>query len=96
MNQEERKQKIDSILEKVKRHGRMSGKGIPIELWMDAQDGKPGDPAFEEWLKCCTEAVDDHEAITGKKDRNSVFAEYVRKYGRREIRINLLKEKEVL
>ena len=34
MNQEERKQKIDSILEEVKRHGRMSGNGIPIELWM--------------------------------------------------------------
>lgn len=96
MNQEERKQKIDSILEEVKRHGRMSSNGIPIELWMDAQDGKPGDPAFEEWLKCCTEAVDDYEAMTGKKDINSVFAEYVRKYGRREIRINLLKEKEVL
>lgn len=74
----------------------MSSNGIPIELWMDAQDGKPGDPAFEEWLKCCTEAVDDYEAMTGKKDLNSVFAEYVRKYGRREIRINLLKEKEVL
>ena len=84
MNQEERKQKIDSILEEVKRHGRMSGNGIPIELWIDAQDGKPGDPAFEEWLKCCTEAVDDYEAMTGKKDRDSVFAEYVRKYGRRE------------
>ena len=78
MNQEERKQKIDSILEGVKRHGRMTGNGIPIELWIDAQDGKPGDPAFEEWLKCCTEAVDDYEAMTGKKDRDSVFAEYVR------------------
>ena len=42
MNQEERRQKIDSILEKVKRHGRMSSNGIPIELWMDAQDGKSG------------------------------------------------------
>lgn len=81
MNQEERKQKIDSILEEVKRHGRMTGNGIPIELWIDAQDGKPGDPAFEEWLKCCTEAVDDYEAMTGKKDRDSVFAEYIRKYG---------------
>ena len=58
MDQEERKQKIDSILEQVKRHGRLSGNGIPIELWIDAQGGKPGDPAFEEWLKCCTEAVD--------------------------------------
>ena len=64
MNQEERKQKIDSILEEVKRHGRMSGNGIPIELWI----------------------VDDYEAMTGKKDRDSVFAEYVRKYGRRERR----------
>ena len=62
----------------------MTGNGIPIELWIDAQDGKPGDPAFEEWLKCCTEVVDDYEAMTGKKDRDSVFAEYVRKYGRRE------------
>lgn len=47
MNQEERKQKIDSILEGVKRHGRMSGNGIPIELWIDAQDGKPGEPALK-------------------------------------------------
>lgn len=83
MNQEERKQKIDSILEGVK-HGRMTGNGIHIELWIDVQDGKPGEPAFEKWLKCCTEAVDDYEAMTGKKDRDSVFAEYVRKYGRRE------------
>lgn len=96
MDQEERKQKIDSILEQVKRHGRLSGNCIPIELWIDAQDGKPGDPAFEEWLKCCTEVVDDYEAMTGKKDHDSVFAEYVRKYGRRETRINSLKEKEVL
>lgn len=29
MNQEERKQKIDSILEGVKRHGRMTGKRNP-------------------------------------------------------------------
>lgn len=63
---------------------------------MDAQDGKPGEPAFEEWLKCCTEAVDDYEAMTGKKDRDSVFAEYVRKYGRRErkcVRTQEIKEK---
>lgn len=93
MNQEERKQKIDSILEGVKRHGRITGNGIPIELWIDAQDGKPGDPAFEEWLKCCTEVVDDYEAMTGKKDLDSVFAEHVRKYGRRGTRINSQKKR---
>lgn len=84
MNKEERQQKIDAILEKVKKNGKISGNGIPINLWIDAQNGKPGEPAFEEWLVCCTEAVDDYFAMTGKKDRDSVFAEYVRKYGRRE------------
>lgn len=84
MNKEERQQKIDSILEKVKKRGKISGNGIPINLWIDAQNGKPGEPAFEKWLVCCTEAVDDYFAMTGKKDRDSVFAEYVRKYGRRE------------
>ncbi len=68
MNKEERQQKIDAILEKVKKSGRISCNGIPINLWIDAQNGKPGEPAFEEWLKCCTEAVDDYEAITGLVD----------------------------
>ena len=84
MNREERQQKIDAILEKVKKNGKISGNGIPINLWIDAQNGKPGEPAFEEWLVCCTEAVDDYFAMTGKKDRESVYAEYVRLYGRRE------------
>lgn len=83
MNQEERQQKIDSIMSKVKKN-RVSGKGIPIELWIIGQD--PAHPRFDEWLICCTEAVDDYFAMTGKKDRDSVFAEYVRKYGRRERR----------
>ena len=85
MKQEERRQKIDGILSEVKKI-RVSGNGIPIELWISAENEKPGDPGFEEWLACCTEAVDDYIAMTGKKDRDSVFAKYMRECGRRERR----------
>lgn len=82
MNQEERKQKIDAILGRTQ-----SGRdGIPVELWVTGACGKPGEPKFEEWMRCCTEAVDDCFAKTGKKDRDSIFAQYVREYGRRERR----------
>ena len=83
MNQAERSQKIDAIMSEVKK-GRLSGNGIPVKLWIAAESGKPGEPDFEEWLTCCTKAVDDYFAMTGEKDRHSVFAEYGRKYGRRE------------
>ena len=86
MNQEERRQKIDTIMSEIKRKGHLSDNGIPIELWIDAPYGKPGEPAFEEWLACCTEAVDDYYVMTGKRDTDSAFAEYVREYGRRERR----------
>lgn len=79
MNSEERRQKIDMILAEVRKE-HYSDNGIPIELWL----AEEGTPEFEEWLICCTEAVDDYEAITGRKDRDSSFALYVRKYGRRE------------
>ena len=79
MNQEERKQKIDAILGRTQ-----SGRnGIPVELWLAAEDGKPGEPEFEEWLVCCTEAVDDYFAMTGKKDHDSIFAQ-AEKGGRHE------------
>lgn len=84
MNQEERQQKIDSIMSRVKKNC-VSGKGISIELWIIGEN--PTHPRFDEWLVCCTEAADDYFAMTGKKDRDSVFAEYVREYGRRERRL---------
>lgn len=84
MNQEERKQKIDAILGEVKKKAEYPG--ISPELWITAEQGKPGEPEFEEWLVCCTEAVDDYFAMTGKKDHDSIFAQYVREYGRRERR----------
>lgn len=77
----ERRQKIDNIMSAVKGR-RISSKGIPVDLWIIAND--PTHPRFDEWLICCTEAVDDYLALTGKKDRDSVFAKYVRKYGRRK------------
>ncbi len=83
MNQEERVQKIDIIMSEVKKRNN-AGVGIPIELWIAAENGKPGEPEFEKWLMCCTEAVDNYFANTGKKDRDSIFAEHVREYGRRE------------
>ena len=84
MNQKERKQKIDAILGEVKKKAEFPG--ISPELWIAAEEGKPGEPEFEEWLVCCTEVVDDYFAITGKKDRDSIFSQYVREYGRRERR----------
>ena len=81
MNQEERKQKIDAILGRTQ-----SGRnGIPVELWLAAEDGKPGEPEFEEWMRCCTEMVDAYQIEEGKRDTDSIFAWYVRTYGRREV-----------
>lgn len=82
MKEEERRQMIDSILGKIKKKTNFSG--IPIELWIVAETGKPGEPDFEKWLTACTESVDDCLAETGKKDRDSIFAKFVRAYGRRE------------
>ena len=82
MNQEERKQKINAILGEVKK--RVEFPGINPELWIAAEEGKPGEPEFEEWMLCCTEMVDAYQIEEGKKDTDSIFAWYVRTYGRRE------------
>lgn len=82
MKQEERKQKIDAILGEVRRKAEFPS--IPPELWVVAEQGKPGELEFEEWLKCCTQMVDACQIEEGKKDTNSVFGEYVREYGRRK------------
>ena len=82
MNQEERKQKINAILGEVKK--RVEFPGINPELWIAAEEGKPGEPEFEEWMRCCTEMVDAYQIEEGKKDTDSIFAWYVRPYGRRE------------
>ena len=82
MNQEERKQKINAILGVVKK--RVEFPGINPELWIAAEEGKPGEPEFEEWMRCCTEMVDAYQIEEGKKDTDSIFAWYVRTYGRRE------------
>ena len=82
MNQEERKQKINAILGEVKK--RVEFPGINPELWIAAEEGKPGEPEFEEWMRCCTEMVDAYQIEEGKQDTDSIFAWYVRTYGRRE------------
>ena len=82
MNQEERKQKINAILGEVKK--RVEFPGINPELWIAAEEGKPGEPEFEDWMRCCTEMVDAYQIEEGKKDTDSIFAWYVRTYGRRE------------
>ena len=82
MNQEERKQKINAILGEVKK--RVEFPGINPELWIAAEEGKPGEPEFEEWMRWCTEMVDAYQIEEGKKDTDSIFAWYVRTYGRRE------------
>ena len=82
MNQGEREQKINAILGEVKK--RVEFPGINPELWIAAEEGKPGDPEFEEWMRCCTEMVDAYQIEEGKKDTDSIFAWYVRTYGRRE------------
>lgn len=82
MNQEERKQKINAILGEIKKN--VEFPGINPELWIAAEEGKPGEPEFEEWMRCCTEMVDAYQIEEGKKDTDSIFAWYVRTYGRRE------------
>lgn len=82
MNQEERKQKINAILGEVKK--KVEFPGINPELWIAAEEGKPGEPEFEEWMRCCTEMVDAYQIEEDKKDTDSIFAWYVRTYGRRE------------
>lgn len=82
MNQKERKRKIDTILGEVKE--KTEYPSISPELWIAAQEGKPGEPEFEEWMRCCTQMVDAYQVEESRKDTDSVFAEYVRIYGRRE------------
>lgn len=82
MNQKERGKKIDSILSEVKK--KVEYPSIPPEMWVVAQEGKPGEPKFEEWLRICTQMVDNNLAETGERDSDSVFAQFVRKYGRRK------------
>ena len=83
MNQKERKQKIDAILGEVKK--KAAYPGISPELWIAAEHGNPGEPEFEEWMRCCTEMVDAYQIEEGKRDTDSIFAWYVRTYGRREV-----------
>ncbi|WP_373830422.1 hypothetical protein [Bacteroides heparinolyticus] len=83
MNQEERKQKINAILGEVKK--KVEFPGIDPGLWIAAEEGKPGEPEFEEWMQCCTEMVDAYQIEEGKKDTDSIFAWYVQTYGRREV-----------
>lgn len=82
MTEEERQQKIDTILGTIKE--KVDYPDIPIELWIAGVDGKPGEPYFEKWLQICTQYVDAYYKETGKRDTDSSFAEYVRMYGRRE------------
>lgn len=80
MNQEERQQKIDTILGEIKKQ--VEFPDVPIHLWIT--ESKPGEPDFEIWMEICTRYVDAYKQETGKRDTDSSFAEYVRKYGRRE------------
>ena len=82
MTEKERQQKIDTILGTIKE--KVDYPDIPIELWIAGVDGKPGEPGFEKWLQICTQYVDAYFQETGKRDADSSFAEYVRRYGRRE------------
>ena len=82
MTEEERQQKIDTILGTIKE--KVDYPDIPVRMWIVAETGKPGEPEFEKWLQICTQYVDAYYKETGKRDTDSSFAEYVRKYGRRE------------
>lgn len=82
MNQEERQQKINAILGEIKKQ--VDFPQVPIHLWITGANGKPGEPDFEKWLQICTQYVDAYYKETGKRDTDSLFVEYVRKYGRRE------------
>lgn len=82
MNQEERQQKIDTILSEIKKQ--VDFPDIPVRMWIVAETGKPGEPDFEKWLQICTQYVDAYFQETRKRDTDSSFAEYVRRYGRRE------------
>lgn len=81
MNQEERQLKIDAILCEIKKQ--VDFPDIPIHLWITGENGKPGEPDFEKWMQICTQYVDAYYKETGKRDTDSSFAEYVRRYGRR-------------
>lgn len=81
MTEEERQQKIDAILGEIKK--RVDYPNIPIDLWITGARGKPGESDFEKWLQICTQYVDAYYKETGKRDTDSSFAEYVRKYERR-------------
>ena len=82
MTEEEGQQKIDTILGTIKEN--VDYPDIPVRMWIVAETGNPGEPEFEKWLQICTQYVDAYYRETGKRDTDSSFAEYVRKYGRRE------------
>ena len=83
MTEKERQQKIDTMLGTIK--GKVDYPDISVHLWITgAQEGKSGEPDFEKWMQICTQYVDAYYKETGKRDIDSSFAEYVRKYGRRE------------
>lgn len=82
MKQEGRRKKIDAILDEVKK--KVEYPSIRPEMWVVAQEGKPGEPEFEKWLRICTQMVDNYLAETGERDSDSIFAQFVRKYGRRK------------
>lgn len=44
MNQEERQQKIDTILGEIKKQ--VDFPDIPVRMWIVAETGKPGEPDF--------------------------------------------------
>lgn len=81
MTEEERQQKIDVILGMIKE--KVDYPDIPVRMWIAAETGKPGEPDFEEWMRICTQYVDAYYKETGKRDTDSSFSKYVRKYGRR-------------
>lgn len=66
----DRDKRIKEILDVVNGE-RTEFAGIPIEMWLVAQDN----PMDERWLECCRNVVDSYESETGKRDTDSSFAQ---------------------
>lgn len=68
------------INEILKAAGRPDTDNIDIELWVAAEIG-PEHPRYRDWIAVCRSQVDAYQRRTGLRDRDSIFARYLREYG---------------
>ncbi len=70
----EKQENINEILKVAAGGKTVEYPSIPIELWVVEED--EDNPDFQEWVRLCRQWCEAEEAATGRKDRDSNFAQY--------------------